>query len=227
LSKKCADADTAVPALMGVSTALLENVIFCHQEESFWPLSDDKTLKTKFDQIFSASQYDLICVVLHFSEVLFKKSYSKALEHLKSYKKELSDKLKDYKHSVELLTKDLQNIELNQKELKKVQSKMDSIKMEIARIEKEVSPWRSELEDLQTQHEEIAPLQRVTADLKARLDQKIFQRDQVYSRIEQEFEGDFPPPTFISNCWFIRFFGGSGDLSTKSGFDHWSQKVRT
>lgn len=56
LSKKCADADAAVPALMGVSTALLENVIFCHQEESFWPLSDDKALKTKFDDIFSASK---------------------------------------------------------------------------------------------------------------------------------------------------------------------------
>lgn len=59
----------------GVSTAILENVIFCHQEESNWfvskkfllfygyrtcnfrPLSEGKQLKTKFDDIFAATKY--------------------------------------------------------------------------------------------------------------------------------------------------------------------------
>ncbi len=31
-----ADMDAMVPLLMGVSPAILENVIFCHQEESNW-----------------------------------------------------------------------------------------------------------------------------------------------------------------------------------------------
>lgn len=31
-----ADMDVMVPLLMGVSPAILENVIFCHQEESNW-----------------------------------------------------------------------------------------------------------------------------------------------------------------------------------------------
>ena len=37
--------------------AVLENVIFVHQDESNWPLGDGQTLKRKFDDIFSATKY--------------------------------------------------------------------------------------------------------------------------------------------------------------------------
>eukprot|EP00918_Siedleckia_nematoides_P081880 GHVU01179476.1.p2 GENE.GHVU01179476.1~~GHVU01179476.1.p2 ORF type:complete len:188 (+),score=33.42 GHVU01179476.1:131-694(+) len=37
ISKKCADLDSQVPMLMGVGKAILENVIFCHQDDSPWP----------------------------------------------------------------------------------------------------------------------------------------------------------------------------------------------
>jgi len=40
-----------------VSKAVLENVIFVHQDESNWPLGDGATLKKKFDDIFSATRY--------------------------------------------------------------------------------------------------------------------------------------------------------------------------
>jgi DNA repair protein RAD50 len=59
LSTKCADLDTEIPRLLGVSKAILDNVIFCHQEESNWPLSEPATLKKKFDDIFEATR----CVV--------------------------------------------------------------------------------------------------------------------------------------------------------------------
>jgi len=36
---------------------ILENVIFVHQEDSNWPLSDGQTLKKKFDDIFAATKY--------------------------------------------------------------------------------------------------------------------------------------------------------------------------
>ncbi|KAG6428369.1 hypothetical protein SASPL_112620 [Salvia splendens] len=45
-----------IPALMGVSKAVLENVIFVHQDEANWPLQDPSTLKKKFDDIFSATR---------------------------------------------------------------------------------------------------------------------------------------------------------------------------
>lgn len=36
LSKKCADVNVEVPLLMGVSKAILESVIFVHQDDSNW-----------------------------------------------------------------------------------------------------------------------------------------------------------------------------------------------
>ena len=51
--------DAEIPNLLGVSKAVLENVIFCHQEDSYWPLSEPATLKKKFDDIFEATK----CVV--------------------------------------------------------------------------------------------------------------------------------------------------------------------
>jgi DNA repair protein RAD50 len=81
-SYRCADLDKEIPELMGVSKPILENVIFCHQEERYfilphsayyvsnWPLSDPATLKKKFDEIFAATRY------------------TKALEAIKKEKKE-------------------------------------------------------------------------------------------------------------------------------------------
>jgi hypothetical protein len=46
-----------VPSLMGVSKAILENVIFVHQEDSNWPLAEGQVLKKKFDDIFAATKY--------------------------------------------------------------------------------------------------------------------------------------------------------------------------
>ena len=40
INKNCMEMDRQIPLLMGVSPAILENVVFCHQEESLWPFSD-------------------------------------------------------------------------------------------------------------------------------------------------------------------------------------------
>ena len=48
--------DAEIPQLLGVSKAVLENVIFCHQEDSYWPLAEPAALKKKFDDIFEATR---------------------------------------------------------------------------------------------------------------------------------------------------------------------------
>ena len=48
--------DEEVPLLLGVSQSILDNVIFCHQEESNWPMSEPSVLKKKFDDIFEATK---------------------------------------------------------------------------------------------------------------------------------------------------------------------------
>lgn len=48
---------TMMPQYLGVSKAILDSVIFCHQEESLWPLSEPAKLKKRFDEIFEALKY--------------------------------------------------------------------------------------------------------------------------------------------------------------------------
>jgi DNA repair protein RAD50 len=48
--------DKEIPELMGVSTPILNKVIFCHQEESSWPLAEPSAVKAEFDEIFAATR---------------------------------------------------------------------------------------------------------------------------------------------------------------------------
>jgi len=62
--------------LLGVPKAILENVIFCHQEDSTWPLSEPKELKSRFDAIFEVTKY------------------VRTLDNLKKIKKDLENQIK-------------------------------------------------------------------------------------------------------------------------------------
>lgn len=55
VSHTCAEMEKKIPQLLGVSSAVLENVIFCHQEESLWPFGDNAKLKIIFDDLFNTS----------------------------------------------------------------------------------------------------------------------------------------------------------------------------
>ncbi|KAL2917359.1 DNA repair protein rad50 [Polyrhizophydium stewartii] len=57
LSSRCAVVDEELAPHLAVSKAILEHVIFCHQEDSFWPLSEPSVLKKKFDEIFASTRY--------------------------------------------------------------------------------------------------------------------------------------------------------------------------
>jgi DNA repair protein RAD50 len=81
-SMKCSELDKQIPDLIGVSAAVLESVIFCHQEESDWPMQDGAMVKKKFDDIFDSTRY------------------SKALEAIMKAKKEKVAAAKDLKIEV-------------------------------------------------------------------------------------------------------------------------------
>ena len=57
MSHKCTELDKQLPQLLGVSRAILEHVVFCHQEESSWPLMEGAVLKKRFDDIFDSTKY--------------------------------------------------------------------------------------------------------------------------------------------------------------------------
>ena len=85
LSHKCGELDRQIPQLLGVSKAVLSDVVFCHQEESSWPLMEGAVLKKRFDDIFDSTRY------------------VKALEEIKDQKKLYTGKVKDIKADLNLL----------------------------------------------------------------------------------------------------------------------------
>lgn len=96
VSNRCAELDAEMPNQLGVSKAILDNVIFCHQEESFWPLSEPSILKKKFDEIFAATKY------------------TKALDNIKTLRKEQAVTLK-------LEQQHLEHLQLDKERAKKVE----------------------------------------------------------------------------------------------------------
>ncbi|BHF60988.1 DNA repair protein rad50 [Sparganum proliferum] len=57
LSSRCGELDREMSTSLGASKAVFENVIFCHQEESNWPLLEAKSVKQRFDDLFASSRY--------------------------------------------------------------------------------------------------------------------------------------------------------------------------
>jgi hypothetical protein len=51
--------DKLMPTLLGVSKPVLEHVVFCHQEDSNWPLQEGAVLKKR------------LALSLHWVELLF------------------------------------------------------------------------------------------------------------------------------------------------------------
>ncbi|CAI9117568.1 OLC1v1018973C1 [Oldenlandia corymbosa var. corymbosa] len=113
LSYRCADMDREIPALMGVSKAILENVIFVHQDEANWPLQDPSTLKKKFDDIFTATRYTKALEVikkLHKDQAQEIKTYKLKLENLQILKNDackLRESITSDQHTIEALNRQM------------------------------------------------------------------------------------------------------------------------
>ena len=94
---------------MHASKAILENVIFCHQEETNWPFSEASALKKVFDEIFDTTKY------------------TKSLDELKDTIKEFNSKSKDLKIKIELLTKDYEQFRKLQAQQEYTESKVNEL----------------------------------------------------------------------------------------------------
>ncbi|KAK8239094.1 hypothetical protein HDK77DRAFT_463055 [Phyllosticta capitalensis] len=57
ISSRVAELNQILPQYLGISPAILEYVVFCHQDDSLWPMSEPAGLKKKFDEIFDALKW--------------------------------------------------------------------------------------------------------------------------------------------------------------------------
>jgi len=183
LSGKCAELDKAVPDFMGVSKAILENVIFCHQEESLWPLMESSVLKKKLDEIFESARYN------------------KALEEVRKQKKRLTDKSKDYKSDWKVLDVQKQNSYRLEDEredvLEKLQVKQDEadfLQSKLSALETKANELEAALELARSERTKLQKFEFEYAERKKRSTMEINKLVKEYSKatVQQYFGKDRP-----------------------------------
>lgn len=136
LSHKCSELDRQIPALIGVSKAVMEHVVFCHQEESSWPLMEGSILKKRFDDIFDSARY------------------AKALDSIRKLKLEYSNKGKDLKA-------DLNGLASHKHAASVTRSEMEAAQEQIANLEESIAEYK---ERIQQNGELINEMNALTAN---------------------------------------------------------------
>lgn len=130
MSSRAQNLDERVPKFLGVSKAILEYVIFTHQEDSLWPLSEPAVLKKRFDEIFQ----------------VFK--FSKSVDLLKSFKKESVADCKILQETVNYLKTDRNRSQSTKLKISQLQKKINQ-------YEESVTSLKVELDDIIAQQDKL------------------------------------------------------------------------
>lgn len=132
ISTRCAELDAQLPIYLGVSKAVLENVIFCHQEDSLWPLSEPSVLKKKFDEIFESQKF------------------AKALDNIKSLRKGYAVDVKLEEQHSNFLKANKEKAHKIGEQLKSLNKQIEEYATEADKYERDIEYITDELDSLQT-----------------------------------------------------------------------------
>lgn len=147
ISSRVAELDQMMPMYIGVSKSVLDNVIFCHQDESLWPMSEPASLKTRFDEIFEAMKY------------------TKAIAKIKALRQRYSKQLEDLKKD-EMYAK--------QEKIKgeKVEKRMNQLYTEIEGLSHQIDELQQQANEAQRNHEHAADMAGGFGDIVSTLNGK-------------------------------------------------------
>ena len=123
LADTVSDLNRKVPEFLGMNQAVIEKVMFCHQEEATWPFSDNSTLKKVFDDLFGTRQV------------------SRKVEGLDKLSKFFKKKLTEAKYEIKLARQSLEHEKMNGKslfasvdELRNIQSLLQMLDSKISTL---------------------------------------------------------------------------------------------
>lgn len=162
---------------MGVSKAILENVVFVHQEDSNWPLGEGAVLKKKFDDIFSATKY------------------TKALEHIRKLRVEQVGEIKDAKAKCEMLrvrkdhaVKLTATRDDNEQKARALEAQIASVDENIEKAMKSVEDMTGALAGARRLAEEKLSVDSKLSAVKVENERKVKRIDNVYTESLEELE---------------------------------------
>ncbi|OQD74502.1 hypothetical protein PENDEC_c010G06444 [Penicillium decumbens] len=120
ISSRVAELDQIMPQYLGVSKAVLDSVIFCHQDESLWPMSEPSVLKKKFDEIFEAMKY------------------TKAIDNIKALRKKQNEELGKFKIMEQHAKEDKDKADRAEKRSVRLQEEIEALREETQQMSKEM-----------------------------------------------------------------------------------------
>ncbi|XP_076257422.1 DNA repair protein rad50 [Rhynchophorus ferrugineus] len=154
ISSRCADINSYCSQKLNVSKAMLNNVIFCHQENSAWPLDEGKKLKEKFDEIFGSSEYNK-CVDKVRKIIQTKTNNLKVLKEQLAHKDTIKNNVEQLQKSILLKSEQLSLIETFIKEKHKHLQPLQNRINEICKLEDEYNIICQDLAGLQKTYEAL------------------------------------------------------------------------
>ncbi|KFO87137.1 DNA repair protein RAD50 [Buceros rhinoceros silvestris] len=171
LSSKCAEIDREMISALGVSKSVINNVIFCHQEESNWPLSEGKALKQKFDEIFSATRY------------------IKALETLRQVRMKQGLKVKECQTELKYLKQNKEKAQEIQEQLSNREAQLAASKENVKTIESQLEPLKSSLAAVEQNLIKVVRLESEIKTQESRRRQMEKDNQDLQQKMEKVFQG--------------------------------------
>uniref|UniRef100_A0A8C6XTU8 RAD50 double strand break repair protein n=1 Tax=Naja naja TaxID=35670 RepID=A0A8C6XTU8_NAJNA len=171
LSSKCAEMDREMIAALGVSKSVLNNVIFCHQEDSNWPLSEGKALKQKFDEIFSATRY------------------IKALETLRQVRLKQGQRVKECQVELKYLKQNKEKAQEIQNQLTSRETQLAASKENVRHIENQLEPLKNSLVEIEQNLIKVMRLDNESKALESRRTQMEKDNQDLQQKMEKVFQG--------------------------------------
>ncbi|XP_058024719.1 DNA repair protein RAD50 [Ahaetulla prasina] len=171
LSSKCAEIDREMIVALGVSKSVINNVIFCHQEDSNWPLSEGKALKQKFDEIFSATRY------------------IKALETLRQVRLKQGQRVKECQVELKYLKQNKEKAQEIQNQLTSRETQLAASKENVRHIENQLEPLKNSLMEIEQNLVKVMRLDNESKALESRRKQMEKDNQDLQQKMEKVFQG--------------------------------------
>lgn len=140
--------DQETTNLLGVSKAILNNVIFCHQDDANWPLDDSKKLKERFDDIFDTVRYN------------------KALELIRKQMKARQNDIKLLVQQKKYFSDKVSQVDKKERELTSLEDQKQVAVGKIKRLENTLKPKQDRLEEISAIEKEYEELHVKERELK-------------------------------------------------------------
>ena len=183
ISSRVGELSKLVPDKLGVSPAILDAVIFCHQDESLWPMSEPAALKKRFDEIFEAQKYTKVIDNLK----VLRKNQGITLRELKL--QEGQDKTnKERADRVDKLMAQLaRDIQEGREKLDEQTRQMDEEAVRIKDKQSQANSFQMIMNNIENKTDKLKYRQEAMRELRSRIEE-LSEADQVLRDTLDEYE---------------------------------------